>query len=316
MICDYEGSDYRTRFWQNADRVYEDAVERVAIQRLLPPRGARIVEFGAGFGRLADLYIGYDEIILLDYSRSLLEEAIQRWGPDPRFKFVAADIYHLPFAPSVINTATMIRVIHHIADVPTALAQIHRAMAPSGTLVLEFANKRNLKAIARHAMRRQSWSPYAPEPVEFVKLNFDFHPKWMIAQLSKAGFSVLEKLSASYLRAGLFKRALPLKTMVSLDARLQRTASVALLSPSVFVRSVVGGLPRSPFRFAERGSRENEAEGSGRWSVVGSQINGEAIFRSPRSGQPLRREGDVLVCDADSTSWQARGNFYDFKEPM
>jgi hypothetical protein len=42
----------------------------------------------------------------------------------------------------------------------------------------------------------------------------------------------------------------------------------------------------------------------------------EAIFRSPRSGQPLRREGDTLVCDADGTRWYARGNFYDFKEPM
>ena len=95
MICDYEGSDYKTRFWQNADRAYEDAVERVAIRRLLPPKGQRVIEFGAGFGRLADLYTGYDEIMLLDYSRSLLEQAQEQWGSDPRFKFVAADIISL-----------------------------------------------------------------------------------------------------------------------------------------------------------------------------------------------------------------------------
>ncbi|MFN4293884.1 MAG: class I SAM-dependent methyltransferase [Thermoflexales bacterium] len=297
MICDYEGSDYRTRFWENADRAYEDAVERVAIAHMLPPRGVRMAEFGAGFGRLADLYAGYDEVILLDYSRSLLEEARQRWGRDPRFKFVAADIYHLPFAPGALSAATMIRVIHHIADVPAALTQIRRAIAPGGTFVLEFANKRNLKAMMRYLARRQHWNPYSPEPVEFATLNFDFHPRWMLQALRDAGFDVRAKRTASYLRAGFFKRALPLKIMVRIDAALQRTAALALLSPSVFVQSVAGGQGR-------------EAEGEG------AAPSGEGIFRSPRSGQPLRREGDTLVCDADGTRWQATGNFYDFKAPI
>jgi ubiquinone/menaquinone biosynthesis C-methylase UbiE len=296
MICDYEGSDYKTRFWQNADRAYEDAVERVAIKRLLPPngeaKGKRIAEFGAGFGRLADLYTGYDEVILLDYSRSLLEQAQEHWGNDPRFKFVAADLYHLPFAEGVLNAATMIRVIHHIGDVPAALKQIRAAMAPGGTFVLEFANKRNLKSMARHALGRQSWSPYAPEPIEFVKLNYDFHPRWMAQRLKQAGFETKQTLSVSYLRAGFFKRVLPLKAMVSLDAALQKTSGVGLLSPSVFTQNT----PQS--------------------SISNPQSPITDILRSPKSGAPLRRVGDVLVCDADGTRWQVRGSFYDFKEPI
>jgi hypothetical protein len=86
--------------------------------------------------------------------------------------------------------------------------------------------------------------------------------------------------------------------MVRIDAVLQRTAALALLSPSVFVQSVAAG------------ARCVEAEGPG------TAPSGEAIFRSPRSGQPLRREGDVLICDADGTRWRARGNFFDFKEPV
>ncbi|RMG64948.1 MAG: methyltransferase domain-containing protein [Chloroflexi bacterium] len=297
MICDYEGSDYRTRFWENADRAYEDAVERIAIAHMLPPRGARMAEFGAGFGRLADLYAGYDEVILLDYSRSLLAEARQRWGRDPRFKFVAANIYHLPFAPGVLSAATMIRVIHHIADVPAALMQIRRAIAPGGTFVLEFANKRNLKAMMRYLVRRQRWNPYAPEPIEFATLNFDFHPRWMLQALRAAGFDIRAKRAASYLRAGFLKRVLPLQMMVRIDAALQRTAALALLSPSVFVQSVAVG-------------QGHEAKGEG------AALVGEGIFRSPRSGQPLRREGDTLVCDADGTRWRAEDNFYDFKAPL
>jgi SAM-dependent methyltransferase len=293
-ICDYEGSDYRTRFWEKGGRNYEDAVERVAIKRLLPPTGRRIIEFGAAFGRLADLYTGYENIILLDYSRSLLEEGLPRWGADPRFTFVAADIYKLPFAPGVLSAATMIRVIHHIADVPAALTQIRKALAPDSVFVLEFANKRNFKAMARHLIGRQNWSPYAREPVEFVKLNFDFHPAWMQQKVQHAGFGILEKLTASYLRAGFLKRALPLKTMVGIDAALQKTSGLGLYSPSVFLKlKAIGAASRDQ-----------------------TELSGDAVFRSPLSGMPLRREGDVLVCDGDGSRWRAEGNFFDFKEPL
>lgn len=298
-ICDYEGSDYKTRFWQNADRAYEDGVERVAIRHLLPPRGARVAEFGAGFGRLADLYTGYDDIILLDYSRSLLEQARQTWGHDPRFKFVAADLYHLPFVAGALSAATMIRVIHHIGNVPAVLQQIRRAIMPSGTFVLEFANKRNIKSMARYALGRQTWSPYAREPVEFVKLNFDFHPQWMLEQVQQAGFQTQQKLSVSYLRAGFFKRVLPLKTMLSMDKALQGTAGLGLFSPSVFTQNTTPSAPQNPPTPAPA-----------------KLTTAEALFCSPKSGGALRREGDALVCDADGTRWQVDGNFYDFKEPV
>jgi ubiquinone/menaquinone biosynthesis C-methylase UbiE len=315
MICDYEGSDYQSRFWKNADRAYEDAVERVAIQRLLPPKGERIAEFGAGFGRLGDLYTGYDQIILLDYSRSLLEEAMQKWGDDPRFLFVAADIYRLPFAAGVLSAATMIRVIHHIADVPAALRQIRKAIAPNGTFVLEFANKRNLKSMARHAIGKQSWSPYSNEPIEFVKLNFDFHPKWMIEQVRRAEFEVKEKLSASYLRAGLFKRAMSLKAMVKLDSALQRTASAGLFSPSVFLKLLASSQKLEHPRSEAKGTEARS------WNILDAKRRGQkpdtvSIFRSPNSGGALRREGDVLVCDEDGTRWSAKARFFDFKTPL
>ena len=73
-VMDYEGSQWRTEFWQG--RQYEDAVERIALAKTLPARGTRLVEIGAGFGRLADLYRGYDQIILLDYARSMLKDAV------------------------------------------------------------------------------------------------------------------------------------------------------------------------------------------------------------------------------------------------
>ena len=52
-VCDYEGSDYRTRFWENQGREYEDGAERVALRRLMPPSGENLIDIGAGFGRLS-----------------------------------------------------------------------------------------------------------------------------------------------------------------------------------------------------------------------------------------------------------------------
>ena len=78
-VCDYEGSDYRTRFWEE-QRSYEDRVERIALRHLLPASGTTLIDIGAGFGRLANEYSGYQKVVLFDYSRSLLREAQQRLG--------------------------------------------------------------------------------------------------------------------------------------------------------------------------------------------------------------------------------------------
>ncbi|HRT31545.1 MAG TPA: hypothetical protein P5211_03925 [Anaerolineae bacterium] len=71
-ICNYEGSRYSTEFWDSS-RAYEDGAERAALRVLLPPQGRRLIEIGAGFGRLADLYQGYETVVLFDYASTQLE---------------------------------------------------------------------------------------------------------------------------------------------------------------------------------------------------------------------------------------------------
>src|SRR5512136_966802 len=125
-ICSYENSPWRTEFWRG--RAYEDRAERIALARMLPPRGRRLCEIGAGFGRLADFYRGYEQVILLDYSHSMLRDAVARLGGDPRFIIVAADLYNLPLADSTLDTAVTVRVLHHVADIPRAFAEISRVV--------------------------------------------------------------------------------------------------------------------------------------------------------------------------------------------
>jgi SAM-dependent methyltransferase len=288
-ICDYEGSNYRTDFWEGQGRSYEDLVERQVLQQLLPKQGKRLLEIGAGFGRISEEYSMYEHVVLLDYSFSQLQFARERLG-DERYTYVAADAYKLPFKAGVFDGATMIRVIHHFENVPAVLKGIRRVMADESNFILEYANKRNMKALMRHAIGRQAWNPNGLEPVEFVELNFNFHPDYMAQELKTAGFQTKNFIPVSFFRLGFLKRTVPANILVGLDNLAQKTGW--LISPSIFTK--------------------NSATGRSANQV---NLGRDAIFASPNTGGDLRREGDKLI-DETGTAWQIRDGIYDFKEPI
>ncbi len=296
-VIDYEGSTYSTEFW-NPAREYEDRAERIAIRAMLPPRGGRLIDIGAGAGRLGDLYLGYDEVILMDYARSTIVEARDRWGRDPRFRFVAADLYALPFVDQVFDSVVMIRVIHHIVDVSRALNNIRAAMKPGGSFVFEFANKRNLKAVARYVVRKQQWSPFDQKPIEFAELNFDFHPDWMKQQLREAGFAIQQTRAVSTFRIGVLKRLCGAQRLAAIDGAVQRPLAPLAISPSVFALCVPHPPSPSP------GTREGEQRGG-------------VVFACPtcRAPLPAQPTNDELSCP-NGHRWSTRDGIYDFKTPV
>jgi len=287
-ICDYEGSDYQREFWERGNRAYEDAVEGVALRRLLPKNGKLLLEIGAGAGRNTPRYQGFERIVLLDYSRTQLEQAQQRLGRSERYIYVAANAYQLPFVPGLFDAVTMIRTLHHMADARRSLAQVRRVLPLGGVFILEYANKQNLKAILRYALRRQSWNPFTEEPVEFVALNFDFHPRAIRAWLADCRFTVERQLTVSHFRMNLLKRVLPLRILVALDALAQLTGGWWQLTPSVFVRA--------------RASGESEVAPQG------------AFFRCPACGHhPLEESPEALNCQSCGHIWEVRAGIYDFR---
>ena len=292
-VCDYEGSDYRTRFWENQGREYEDLAERVALRRLMPAAGETLIDIGAGFGRLSDEYGGYRRVVLFDYSRSLLREAQERLGDDPRFIFVAGDWYRMPFVTGLFETMVQVRTIHHAADVPALFGQLARIARPGGRYILEFASKHHLKSVLRYWAGRQEWSPFQLAPVEFVDLNFDFHPRWIRQELVKADFSPGRMLTVSHFRQPLVKKIVPVSLLVAMDSVAQLSGACWQLSPSVFVGSETpaAGLPAKPGTF----------------------------FACPECGSVLGESiGEVLTC-ADpgcGRGWRVQEGLYDFKGPI
>ncbi len=290
-VCDYEGSDYQARFWERGGRDYEDRCEAIALKRLLPPHGALMLELGAGAGRNTTRYQGFERVVLLDYSRTQLKLAKERLGGSDKYIYVAADIYRLPFVNGLFDATTMIRTLHHMADVPAALHQVRGVLQPGAFFILEYANKRNLKAILRYALRVQSWNPFGLDPIEFAPLNFDFHPRAVSAWLKQEGFFVQKILAVSHFRIGFLKRTIPPAILAWLDSLLQWTGTLWQLTPSVFIQSKIkegqaGPLPSDPVLF----------------------------FKCPECGHtPLIKQDQNLSCSSCGRGWKFIDGIYDFR---
>jgi ubiquinone/menaquinone biosynthesis C-methylase UbiE len=287
-VCDYEGSDYQERFWGAGGRAYEDAAEALALKRLLPVRGQHLLELGAGAGRNTPRYGGFERVTLLDYSTTQLKQALEKLGNGPRYRYIAADIYKLPFAPSSFDAATMIRTLHHFAQPQLALQQVRGCMTGGAIFILEFANKRNIKSVLRYTAGKQKWNPFTRESVEFAELNFDFHPAAIKSMLWDCGFMIEDQLSVSYLRADFFKKFFPQKMLTGIEAFLQRTASWTAYSPSLFLRSKTNGESTPP--------------------------NSKTMFRCPACGHfPLEDTPPELTCDACGRAYPVKDGIYDFR---
>lgn len=288
-ICDYEGSDYQTQFWEQGGRAYEDRAEAIALRRLLPAHGQIMLEIGAGAGRNTLRYRGYDRIVLMDYSLTQLQQAQARLGRSERFVYVAADVYRLPFVEALFDGATMIRVLHHIAEPLQALRQVRQVLQPEAIFILEYANKQNLKAILRYWLGRQDWNPFEHQPVEFVPLNFDFHPAAVRSWLQQAGFELQRQLTVSHFRLGLLKRLFPARLLAGLDGLAQLTGDWWQLTPSVFSRSRAVGPASQP--------------------VPGT------FFRCPAcGGTGLQESSDALQCAGCGKQWPVVDGIYDFRD--
>jgi ubiquinone/menaquinone biosynthesis C-methylase UbiE/uncharacterized protein YbaR (Trm112 family) len=287
-ICNYEDSTYRTDFWEGQGREYEDLAERIALRHLLPPTGRRLIDVGGGFGRLSEFYHGYEQVILLDYSRSLLRQAQSRLGRSGHIVYVAASFYSMPFVDGAFDASMMVRVIHHVEEVPTLLAEMGRILADGGTYVLEFASKRHLKAILRYTLRRQPWNPFDPAPYEFVEMNYDFHPHWMRDRLTEAMFHVKHTRTVSHFRLPLLKKLIPAPTLAALDGLCQPTGACWQLTPSVFVAC----------------TRERK---------MGAAPTG-LLFRCPICGfSDLHESPEALTCKGCHRHWPIEDGIYNLK---
>lgn len=293
-VCDYEGSPYQQNFWDSGSRAYEDLCEANALKRLLPAKGRLLLELGAGAGRNTLRYRGFERIVLLDYSRTQLQQARARLGDSERYVYVAANIYALPFVSHLFDAVTMIRTLHHMVNPLATLQETSRVLESQGTLILEYANKRNLKAIFRFLVRKQVWNPFSLDPVEYTKLNFDFHPQAVEKWLAECHLQILNRITVSHFRIGLIKKLIPPRILANADSLFGRSGNLFQFTPSVFILA--------------RNSAQSIRKGTG-------------FFRCPSCDNSLLEDITLsnkrfLQCSGCLLRYPVRDGIFDFKEPV
>jgi hypothetical protein len=202
---------------------------------------------------------------------------------------MASDFYHLPFAAGAFDTVTMVHAPPRGRRTQRAAGH-GRDPGPWGDAGSGVRQQRNLKAMLRYLVGRQAWSPWDRDPVEFVELNFDFHPAWVEERLREARLAVRERRAVSTFRVGLLKRMVPTAVLVALDRLLQPPGGLAPVSPSVFVRC--------------------EAEADKMQAEEG------AFFRCTACGSTALKEAEIgLACDNCGAGYPLRDGIYDFRKP-
>jgi SAM-dependent methyltransferase len=250
----YADLRYRDIFWTR--RPYEDAADRSALRALLPRGRGHLLDVGAGYGRLVAEYTAFERIVLLDASPVHVEAARERFATDTRVTVLEADAAAIPLEDASVDVAVCVRLVHHLEDPRPVLAEIARVLRPGGVLVLEAANKRNVKAIARWLLGRQRWSPFAPGPATYRPFHHDHAPGDIERWLDDAGLRVERRLTVSLFRARLLTSRVAPETLVRLERPLRSLLAPLTPGPSLFVRA-----RRSAGSFARQGDRSVDARG-------------------------------------------------------
>ncbi|MDO4612294.1 MAG: class I SAM-dependent methyltransferase [Candidatus Saccharibacteria bacterium] len=239
VISDYNGYDYKKKFWEDVDREYEDQADRMAIRKLLPKRMEKFADIGGGYGRLANEYLKRArKVYLFDYSKTELEQAKEIYGDKIETK--AGDIYELPFKDNELDGLMMVRVTHHLKHLDKAVKELYRVLKPGGVAVIEVANKRTLPKMARFVTGRSKVNPFDHKTANYKEISksgfYNYHPKFVENIFEKVGFSQERVLSVSNFRSKALKKVLKTDNLVKMENKAQQILAPIRFAPSIYYK--------------------------------------------------------------------------------
>ena len=239
VISDYNGYDYKQEFWEKTDREYEDQADRMAIRKLLPKRMDKFADIGGGYGRLAGEYLKRaHKIYLFDYSKTELEQAKEIYGDKIETK--AGDIYELPFRDDELDGLMMVRVTHHLKDMPKAVAELYRVLKPGGVAVIEVANKRTLPKMVRFVTGKSKVNPFDKKVANYKEISkdgfYNYHPKYVEEIFDEVGFQCERVLSVSNFRSRALKKVFKTNNLVKMEDAAQQVLAPVRFAPSIYYK--------------------------------------------------------------------------------
>lgn len=246
MAVPYDTYDYPS-YWKGRD--YEHQSEFAAIKYLLAkiPTIRKVLEVGAGFGRLVPAYFyRAKKVVLTDSSAGVLRLARQKLKDETRVEFQQISLENIAskFRPHSFDLVVLIRVLHHVQDTPQAFKIISSLTTDRGYFILEFPNKYHLKARWQQLLKGNFDFATDLQPLDIrcaksVKKKtlpfFNYHPRYIENQLRQNGFKIIEKLSVSNMRSSFLKKYFATETLLTWEKWLQKPLSFLDFGPSIFV---------------------------------------------------------------------------------
>jgi len=126
--------------WDKISGEFETGQARQRALAHLLPAGLTVADLGCGTGYLASALAGIaGRIVCVDRSAGMLEEArkrLARSARGTRIEYRAGELDALPIADDEVDAALAGMVLHHLAGLDGALAEVRRVVRPGGSAVV------------------------------------------------------------------------------------------------------------------------------------------------------------------------------------
>jgi ubiquinone/menaquinone biosynthesis C-methylase UbiE len=128
------------------DRGYHGFLDLSEFALVAPhARGREVLEVGCGTGLILARLAGIaDHAVGVDLSPGMLEHARSR-GLDVH----EASATSLPFEDASFDVACSFKVLAHVEDITTAMAEMARVTRPGGVIVAEFYNRQSIRTLVK-----------------------------------------------------------------------------------------------------------------------------------------------------------------------
>jgi ubiquinone/menaquinone biosynthesis C-methylase UbiE len=174
------------------------SVFRIARRMLGSVKDAVVLDVGCSQGSFALDYLvpaGARVAIGVDFSANAIRAAQRRSAGIHNVLFVVGDAMSLPVASDRFDKIVVTEVIEHLPDVDACLAELRRAVAPGGDIVLSTPNYLNPVGLFKlvfdrlHHGGRERWT-YADhsEQLEHFQTPFSIQRQLQSARLTIADF--------------------------------------------------------------------------------------------------------------------------------
>lgn len=161
-----------------------------------------LIDIGTGTGLMAEIARPFNvRMIGFDVSLGMLREARKKG-----YQVHMADAGNLPLPDSCVDIVTIDSVLHHLYDIPAALAEAYRILKPGGLLFTDWDPNGINNRIQRHpiyrfllaaskairhklAGRKETFSQEIYKLAEYQRFHGSIVPSELAMELKKCGFS-------------------------------------------------------------------------------------------------------------------------------